>query len=217
MLGPGSDRAAENADLKHDNARLKREIEILREEKEILEKRMELVKLEAENVTADLKYENDRLRRENELFRKKLERPSFKLPWEITHLIFQRAIAPCSLMMPDRFSASAWSLNLLTIQRLITVCHDWYQAGISFLYADIAVYWIDQLHALQWTLQNKPELAAKVCSIQFSCHIPTDGADEFDRTLESLANLCPKLHHLSVLESSFTPRIQPTSCFPHSS
>ncbi|KAE9408310.1 hypothetical protein BT96DRAFT_985658 [Gymnopus androsaceus JB14] len=173
----GSDKFS---DLKHENARLKREIEILRREKEILEKRMEIDKFEADNFTADLKHENDRLRREKEFFQKRLKRLS--LPWEITHLIFQRAIAPRSLMMPDRFSASAWSLNLLTIQRLITVCRDWYSVGIGFLYAEIAVYRISQLYALQWTLQNKPDLAAKVCSLQFSCYIPTDGADKFEQS-----------------------------------
>ncbi|KAJ3794890.1 hypothetical protein GGU11DRAFT_841342 [Lentinula aff. detonsa] len=119
------------------------------------------------------------------------------LPWELLHLIFQYAVAPSFLMIPDRCRHSAWSLNISTLRRLIIVCHDWYEAGIELLYVDVAVYWIEQLSSLLWTLQNRPDLAFKLLSIHIVCHVPPDHVEAFDLALKSFASICPNLTQLS--------------------
>ncbi|KAF9064173.1 hypothetical protein BDP27DRAFT_1450881 [Rhodocollybia butyracea] len=115
------------------------------------------------------------------------------LPWEILDLIFQRVLAPSVLMAPDMYRFSAWSFNLWMANQLVNVCHDWYRVGISFLYSDIAIYWIGQLFALEQTLRHRPDLANKVLTIRFALYVPPKYVNGLEHSAASLASLCPRL------------------------
>ncbi|KAJ3903178.1 hypothetical protein F5879DRAFT_1038872 [Lentinula edodes] len=169
-------------------------------------------------------YEGDveQLQDDNELLQEEFEelgRENMKckaaqsLPWELLHLIFQYTVAPSTIMVPVRCIHSVWSLNVLTSKRLITVCRDWYEAGIKFLYTVVAIYWMQQLFSLLWTLQSRPHLALKLVSIDIGCFVPPDDAETFDGALGSLASTCPKLTRLSTrfihVHPTRFPRILP--------
>ncbi|KAJ4480114.1 hypothetical protein J3R30DRAFT_3469458 [Lentinula aciculospora] len=190
--------------LQEENEMLKRDVERLQKETEVLGREKEV-------------WMKDKLPLRKELKGKELEEfegqrnsmAQLSLPWELLHLILWHAVAPNALMIPDRCHYSAWSLNVSTTKRLISVCHHWYEAGIELLYADVAVYWMDQLFALQWTLQNRPDLAAKVVSIQLACQvpIPTDQVEAFDGAVVSLAAICPRLTRLSAWQCTYIPSL----------
>ncbi|KAJ3795386.1 hypothetical protein GGU11DRAFT_231772 [Lentinula aff. detonsa] len=88
----------------------------------------------------------------------------------------------------------------------INFCRDWYQATVSLLYVDIAVYSIIQFCALAFTLWNTSSLARKVVPlcIRFCCHVPTSEALHNvvrEYFINLLPSLCPHLTHISRLES----------------
>ncbi|KAJ4483864.1 hypothetical protein J3R30DRAFT_1843487 [Lentinula aciculospora] len=109
-------------------------------------------------------------------------------------------------MIPDRRPQSAWNLNIKAKLHLINVCRNWYQAGVSILYADIAVYSIIQLCALVSTLRASSSLAGKVSCIQLCCLVPKPYTRIFENIMHSLPSLCPHLTRVSIQES-FVPDV----------
>ncbi|KAF9064172.1 hypothetical protein BDP27DRAFT_179855 [Rhodocollybia butyracea] len=96
-------------------------------------------------------------------------------------------------MTPDMYRFSAWSFNLWMANQLVNVCRNWYRVGISFLYSDIAIYWIGQLFALEETLRHRPDLANKVLTIRFALYMPRKYVNGLEHSAASLASLCPRL------------------------
>ncbi|KAF5383435.1 hypothetical protein D9757_006084 [Collybiopsis confluens] len=131
-----------------------------------------------------------------------LERPVLRLPPEILHLIFLRATAPALLLSPDDLRPqSAWNLNLRTQLRLISVCRDWNDAGVTLLYENIAIHSIGQLCALIATLRDNSYLSERVHSLCFACivpDVPTNYQAMFERIADTLPILCPNLVNLSL-------------------
>ncbi|KAJ3726883.1 hypothetical protein C8R42DRAFT_657954 [Lentinula raphanica] len=142
----------------------------------------------------------DRSTKSVELYKDRTTMHLPHLPWEILHLIFLRTVAPAWLMIPDRRPYSAWSVNVRAKLHLINVCRDWYEAGIQFLYEEIAINSIGQLCALASTLRAKSSIADMVTSIHLSFYIPTAYATMFNRIYTSLPSLCHQLTKLSFSE-----------------
>ncbi|KAF9064732.1 hypothetical protein BDP27DRAFT_125303 [Rhodocollybia butyracea] len=122
-------------------------------------------------------------------------------PWEILHLIFLRATVPGTFVVPEYRPRSAWNLNTKTKLQLVSVCRDWYEAGISLLYNDIAIYSMLQLSALVLTLSENPSLAAHVVSLRLATYIPTIHMFLFERLVETSSNVCSNLRRFSFEES----------------
>ncbi|KAF9075090.1 hypothetical protein BDP27DRAFT_1315489 [Rhodocollybia butyracea] len=194
----------ENRRLTNENAALKTEI------------------AELKNEISGLKTENEFLLAENRGLTSLLPTPPPHLPWEILHSIFLRATVPETLLVPDCRSHSAWNLNTKTKLQLISVCKDWYEAGISLLYRDIAIYSVGQFCALISMLRRNPSLAEHVYSLRFSCYILSTHASLFERLIESLGDLCSKIKRFSFEESflyidtMFSACVMPSLAHGHS-
>ncbi|KAF9064729.1 hypothetical protein BDP27DRAFT_1405185 [Rhodocollybia butyracea] len=138
------------------------------------------------------------------------------LPWETLRMIFLRAAAPGMLVVPDSRPRSAWNLNTKTKLHLISVCKDWYEAAISLLYEDVAIYSMVQLGALVSTLYENPSLAAHVVSLRLATYIPATDLPLFQRLVEKPINICSNLRCFSFEESFLvvdeaSPRHMPTA------
>ncbi|KAF9059580.1 hypothetical protein BDP27DRAFT_1407541 [Rhodocollybia butyracea] len=144
-----------------------------------------------------LKKENELLLAENRGLPVPTTLPRAHLPWEILRSIFLRAMVPGMLLDPDRRPQSAWNLNTKTKLQLIFVCKDWYEARISLLYTNIAIYTIGKFCALISTLRRNPSLAEHVSSLRLSCYILSTHASLFERLLGSLEDLCSKIQYFS--------------------
>ncbi|KAF9064730.1 hypothetical protein BDP27DRAFT_1333029 [Rhodocollybia butyracea] len=148
------------------------------------------------------------------------------LPWETLHLIFLRATVPGTLIVPDSRPHCAWNLNTKTKLRLISVCKDWYEAGISLLYGDVVIYSIVQFGALVSTLYKNPLLASQVISLRLSTYIPETALPLFEHLVETSNNVCLNLRCFSFEESFLVmdeanPLLVPTAievppCIAHS-
>ncbi|KAF9061323.1 hypothetical protein BDP27DRAFT_1429135 [Rhodocollybia butyracea] len=138
------------------------------------------------------------------------------LPWETLRMIFLRAAAPGMLVVPDSRPRSAWNLNTKTKLHLISVCKDWYEAAISLLYEDVAIYSMVQLGALVSSLYENPSLAAHVVSLRLATYIPATDLPLFQRLVEKPINICSNLRCFSFEESFLvvdeaSPRHMPTA------
>ncbi|KAF9064731.1 hypothetical protein BDP27DRAFT_1405186 [Rhodocollybia butyracea] len=165
-----------------------------------------------------MKRQKTKMQKTNEDEKTKLtSKTSPHLPWEILRLIFLRATVPTIFVVPDCRPQGAWNLNTKMKLQLVSVCKDWYEASISLLYEDIAIYSLKQFGALMSTLDKKSSLAAQVVSLRVATHIPVTHLPLFQRLVDTVSrNVCLNLRRFSFEESFLVmdegnPFVRPTN------
>ncbi|KAJ7452735.1 hypothetical protein B0H11DRAFT_283243 [Mycena galericulata] len=122
-----------------------------------------------------------------------------RLPPELLHEIFERALPPDSLLDPSLHHGpnSAWCASMRTKRALISVCRSWYMAGIDLLYRTIALRRMPDIPRLLTALEGRPWLGSLIRDVTVLCYVPPTYRQGCDRDTARVFTLCPNVMRLS--------------------
>ncbi|KAJ7466277.1 hypothetical protein B0H11DRAFT_2049063 [Mycena galericulata] len=122
-----------------------------------------------------------------------------RLPPELLHEIFERALPPDFLLDPSLHHGpnSAWCASMRTKRALISVCRSWYTAGVDLLYRTIALRRMPDIPRLLAALEGKPWLGSLIRDVTVMCYVPPTYRQGCDRDIAHVFTLCPNVVRLS--------------------